>query len=66
MERRFGEVLEDEDHIELLETELHTLQRRDLDVRKCNDEEWGVREVDKALCCRLQPYVGTERHTLER
>ena len=42
MKRRLGKIFEDEDHIELLETELYALQRCDLDVREGYDEEWRV------------------------
>ena len=66
MKRCLREVLEDKDHIELLETELYTLQGRDLDVRKGDDEERRIREVNKTFRCWLQPHVRTERHTLER
>lgn len=66
VERRLREVLENEDHIKLLEAELYALQGSNLDIRERNDEEWGIREMDKTLRRRLQPHVRTEWHTLER
>ena len=37
MQRRLREIFEDENHIELLEAELHALQRGDLDVGERDD-----------------------------
>ena len=42
VQRRFGEVFEDEDKIELPKTVLHTLQRSNLDLIECDHEEWRV------------------------
>ena len=66
MQRGLGEVLENEDHIKLLQTELDTFQRRHLDISKRDDEEWRVREVHKAFRRRLKADIGAERNTLER
>lgn len=53
MKGRLREFLEDEDHIELLQTELDTLERGDLDVRESDDEEGRIGEVDETLRRRL-------------
>ena len=66
MQRRLREVLEDEDHIELLEGELDALQRRDLDLAEGDDEEGRVREMDETLRRGLQLDVRAERYALER
>ena len=42
VQRRFGEVFEDEDKIELPKTVLHTLQGSNLDLIECDHEEWRV------------------------
>lgn len=66
MERSLREVLEYENHIELLQAKLDTLERGDLDLRQRDDQEWRVREVHKALGSRLKADVLTDGHTLER
>jgi len=66
MQRRFGEILEDEDQIELLETILDTFQGSNLDFRKGDDEERSVSKVNKALRGGLKADAGSERNTLER
>lgn len=66
MQWRLGEVFEDEDHVELLQAELHTLERRNLDFTECDDKERRVGQVYKTLCRRVQPYVRTERYTFKR
>jgi hypothetical protein len=59
------EVLENEHHIELLQTKLYTLQRCYLDVGKSSNKERRVRQVYEAFGSRLQLHVSTERYTLE-
>ena len=60
-----GEVLEDEDHIKPLETELNALQGSDLNFRQGDDEERRVREVHQALSSRLQADVLSNGYTFE-
>ena len=43
----------DENHIELLETELYALQGRDLNLVEINDQEERVGEMDEAVRRRL-------------
>ena len=66
MEWGLGEILEDEDHIELFEAELDALERGDLDLGQCNNQEWRVREVHKAFRRRLEANVLADGHTLEQ
>ena len=65
MKRRLGEIFEDEDHIELLQAELNTLQRGDLNLGQGDDQERRIREVYKALRCGLETDVLANRDTLE-
>ncbi len=66
MERGFGEVFEDEHHIELLETKLDALQGRNLNIRQGDHKEGRIRQVYKALCGRLKAYVRPEGYSFER
>lgn len=59
-------ILKDENHIKLLETKLYTLERGDLDLRKCDHSERRIGKVDQAVGGRLQPNVGAEWYTFER
>ena len=43
------EVLEDEDHVEVLEAELYALEVGDFDVFEGNDGEGGFGELDQAV-----------------
>lgn len=45
----FGEILENKNHIELLEAELDTLEGSNLDLTQCHHEERRVREVHKTF-----------------
>ena len=65
MERALGEVLEDEDHIELLEAELNTFQRGNLDVSQGDYEERRIGQVDQTFSGRLQTDVLTNWNTLK-
>ena len=49
MQWRLGEVLEDEDHIKLLQAKLNTFQRRNLDFAERDDKERRVGKVYEAL-----------------
>ncbi len=53
MERWTSEVLEDEDHIELLQTKLNTFQRSDLNICQRDNEEWRIRKMNETICRRL-------------
>ena len=66
MQRALGEILEDKDHIELLEAELNTLQRGNLDVSQGDYEERRIGQVDQTFRSWLQANVLTNRNTLER
>ena len=66
MQWALGKVLEDEDHIELLEAELNTLQRGNLDVSQGDYEERRIGQVDQTFRSWLQANVLTNRNTLER
>src|SRR4051812_20451554 len=59
------EILEDEHHIEVLETKLHTLEMSDFDVFKSNDHEWWFGELNQAVCGGLTEHARTERDTVE-
>lgn len=61
-----GEILEDENHVELFEAELDTLQGRDLDVCQSDDEERWVRKLDQAVGCRLQSRGHSEWYAFKR
>ena len=65
MQGTLSEVLEDENHIELLETELNTLQGSDLNFRQGNDEERWVRKVYQTLGSRLQADILPNGYTFE-
>ena len=52
------EVLEDENHIEILETELHAFKVRDFNFVQGDDEEGGLGELYKAICGRLKEDIG--------
>jgi hypothetical protein len=58
-------VLEYEDHIEVLETELDTFQMCHFDVVECDDHEGGFGELDQAICGGLTEDVGSEWDTVE-
>lgn len=66
MQGRFRKVLEDEDQIELLQSELDTFQRGDLNLAQGGDKERRVGQMYETLCCRLQADVGAVRYTFER
>ena len=66
MQRRFCKVFEDQDKIELLQSILHTFQRRNFDISEGDNKEGRVSEMDKALGGGLQAGAGAERDTLER
>ena len=66
MQWALGKVLEDEDHIELLEAELNTFQRGNLDVSQGDYEERRIGQVDQTFRSWLQANVLTDRNTLER
>ena len=57
------EVAEDKDHIEILEAELYSLQVTHFDFLQRDDQERCIRQVDKALGCRLEKHVASERYT---
>lgn len=49
MERRLGEVFENEDQIELLQTILDTFEGCDLDVSEGNNQEGSVGKMDETF-----------------
>lgn len=59
------EVFENEDHVELLQPELNTLEGSNFDIRERDDEERRIREVDQTVRCRLELHVRSERNTFE-
>lgn len=61
----FREVLEDEDHIKLLEAELDTLQRCDFDVCQCDHQKWWIRQMDQTLGRGLEANIRSEGDTLK-
>lgn len=61
----FGEVFEDQHHIELLQSELNTFQGRDLDFTQGHYEEGRIREVHQAFSRWLESHIGPVRNTLE-
>ena len=65
MKRRSCEILEDEDQIELLEAELHTFQRRNLDIRKCNYQEWRIGQMDQTVGRWLEANIRSEWNALK-
>lgn len=66
MERRPSVVLVDKDHVELLQTELHALERCNLNLVQVDYEEGRVGEMNEAVRRRLELDVRPERNTLER
>jgi hypothetical protein len=59
------EILEDEYHIEVLETKLDTFEMSDFDVFQSDDHEWWLGELDQAVCRWLTKDAGSERDTVE-
>ena len=65
MERSLGEIFENQNHIELLQTELNTLERRNLYVGESHDEERRIGQENQAFSCRLQANIRADGDTLE-
>lgn len=57
MDRRPGEVLEDEDHVKVLEAVLDTLEVGNLDFGESEDEEGRFGEEDEGIGGGLQEDV---------
>jgi hypothetical protein len=44
------EILEDEHHIEVLQTELNTLEMSNFNVLESDDNKWWFCKLDQAVC----------------
>ena len=62
---RASEVLEDDDHVEVLEAELHALEVHDLDVGEGDDEEGRLGQLHEAVGRGLDGDGGAGGHTVE-
>lgn len=58
-------VLENKDHIKVLETKLDTLQMGQFDFAECDNKEGRVGEVDETVRGRLEQDIRSEGHTRE-
>lgn len=65
MQRRFCEIFEDKDKVELFQTILNTLQTCYFDISQRYDKERRIREMNQTLGGRLKASTGAERDTLE-
>src|SRR5687768_244360 len=65
MERWPCEVLEDKDHIKVLQTELHTFQMSHLDFIDCDHHEWGLHNLDETVSRGLDEHVAPVGYTME-
>ena len=65
MQRGFGIVVEDKDHVELFQPKLNALEGCNFDIAKSDDDKRRLGELDQALHCRVQLDVGTAGNTLE-
>lgn len=65
VQRRLCKILEDQDHIELLEGELHSLERRDFDLGQSDHREWRIGEMHQAIGSWLKLDASSERNSFE-
>ena len=65
MNRRARKVLEDKDHVEVLEAVLDALEVGDFDLVEGEDEEGGLGEEDESVGRGLEEDVGAEGDTEE-
>ena len=66
MDRRSGKVVEDDNHIEVLQSVLYALEMRNLDVGKSYAEKRRIGQMDEAVCRWLQQYIGPRRRKINR
>lgn len=65
VDRRSCKVLEDQNHIKVLQPVLHTLQVRHFNLVERQNKEWWLSKEHERVCGRLKEDVGSERNTLE-